>query len=40
MEKHPRRTNLKRSKEEAELKLIKMARGSASNQEYVHIIVP
>jgi hypothetical protein len=41
MEKHPlpRRTNLKRSKEEAEQKLIKIARGNASNQEFVHITV-
>jgi hypothetical protein len=43
MEKHPlpRRTNLKRSKEEeAEQKLIMIAvRGNASNQEFAHIIV-
>jgi hypothetical protein len=42
IEKHPlpRRTILKRSKEEAEQKLVKMAsRGNASNQEFVHITV-
>jgi hypothetical protein len=41
MEKHPlpRRTHLKRSKEEAELELVKIARGNASNQEFVHITV-
>jgi hypothetical protein len=35
----PRRTNLKRSKEEVEQKLVKTARGNASNQEFVNIIV-